>query len=393
MPVDLTLLSYATARQREYLDAVELHGSMRKAAAALSVSHQSVVKSLSCLRKRAAASGYAPGHDMTHAAPAPFVVKGVSTLYDKDGAQKLQWVKTKLDDAAFESAIREFIEDLTEGVKGIAPLVAEPATALNTDMLAVYPMGDPHFGLYAWKDETGADFDLAIAEDLTNAAIDRLVASAPPAYSALIVELGDFFHGDTNDNRTLRSGNALDIDTRWARVMQIGLRSMVRTVQRCLEKHHQVVIRIVAGNHDTHSSFALALALDAYFSSNSRVQVDLSPAVYWYYRFGKVLIGASHGDTAKMAALPGIMATDMPADWGQTTYRYFLQGHVHHQEVREFPGCVVEAFRTLAARDAWHSGAGYRAGRDMRCIVMHKDFGEIERHTCDIAQITKETAL
>jgi hypothetical protein len=391
--IDRELLPYATVRQAIYLEAVDKHGSMRKAAAALGVAPNAVIQSLATLRKCAAAHGYSPAHDMTHTAPAPFIVKGTSTLYDKDGAQRLQWVKTKLDDAAFESAIREFIEDLTEGAKGLSPLGECPsALTLDADLLALYPMGDPHFGLYAWQDETGADFDLDIAEKLTNAAIDRLVASAPPADTALIVELGDFFHADTSDNRTLRSGNALDVDTRWAKVMQIGLRAMVRTVRRCLEKHGQVFVRIVAGNHDQHSSFALALALDAYFSNNPRVKIDLSPAAFWYFRFGQVLIGASHGDTAKMDKLPGIMAFDRPEDWGQSRYRYFLQGHIHHQEVREFPGCTVEAFRTLAARDAWHSGMGYRAGRDMRCIVMHREYGEVERHTCDIAQLERTEA-
>jgi len=32
-------------------------------------------------------------------------------------------------------------------------------------------------------------------------------------------------------------------------------------------------------------------------------------------------------------------------------------------------------------------GHGYRAGRDMRCIVHHKQYGEIERHRCDVAMI------
>jgi hypothetical protein len=55
--------------------------------------------------------------------------------------------------------------------------------------------------------------------------------------------------------------------------------------------------------------------------------------------------------------------------------------------VTELPGVVCEAFRTLAAKDAYAAGHGYRAGRDMRCIVHHKDFGEIERHRCDVAML------
>jgi hypothetical protein len=336
--------------------------------------------------KRAAIQGFAPDHDMTHMVPSPFVVKGTSTLYDENGVAKLQWVKTKLSDQLAEEAIREFVTHLAEGARGLSPLVKAPKTN-DADLLAVYPMGDPHFGLYAWAEECGDDFDTDIAEQLTRSAIDRLVDSAPAAETALILELGDFFHMDNESNQTARSGNALDVDSRWARVMQIGLRAMVYCVQRTLEKHKQVIVRIVKGNHDTHSSFALALALDAYFSNNKRVKVDLSPAVFWYYSFGKVLIGATHGDTCKPDRLPGIMAADEPESWGKSTFRHWYHGHIHHDSVKEFPGVTVESFRTLAARDAWHAGAGYRAGRDMRLIVHHKQHGEIERHRCDISML------
>lgn len=334
----------------------------------------------------AAMKGFAPGHDMTHTVPSPFVVKGTSTLYGEDGQPKLQWVKTKLSDQLAEQAIRDFVTHLAEGARGLSPAITPPPHS-DADLLAVYPMGDPHFGMYAWAAETGDDFDLDIAERLTCGAIDRLIASAPAAETALIAELGDFFHADNESNQTARSGNALDVDTRWARVMQIGLRAMVYCINRALSKHKKVIVRIVKGNHDGHSSFALALALDAFFSNNDRVTIDLSPAAHWYFRFGKVLIGVTHGDTSKMADLPGVMADDRPDDWGQTRFRYWYQGHIHHQDTKEYRGAVVEAFRTLAAKDAYHAGHGYRAGRDMRCIVHHKDYGEIERHRCDVSML------
>ena len=54
------------------------------------------------------------------------------------------------------------------------------------------------------------------------------------------------------------------------------------------------------------------------------------------------------------------------------------------------PGLLVEWFRTLAPPDAWAAGEGYRSGRDMCSIVMHKDFGEIERHTCGVSMLEQE---
>ena len=385
--VDPALKRWATEIQVTYLDAVNTHRSVRAAAKALGRNKEALRQSLAALERRAALQGYSPEHDMLKVAPSPFVVKGTSTLYDPDGNVKIQWVKTKLDEQRAGEVVEAFVRSLTEDVRGMSPLVAPPAHS-DSDLLAIYPMGDPHFGMYAWAAEAGEDFDLKIAEDLTCAAIDRLVASAPPAETALILELGDFFHTDNSSNQTTRSANALDVDTRWAQVMQVGLRAMVYVVRRALERHQKVIVRIVQGNHDAHSSFALALALDAFFANNERVWVDLSPSVHWFFRWGKVLIGATHGDTTKMAELPLVMAHDQASAWGETSFRHFYCGHIHHEKVQEYPGVVVEYFRTLAARDAWHAGQGHRAGRDMRCIVHHRDFGEIERHRCDIAMLT-----
>ena len=248
-------------------------------------------------------------------------------------------------------------------------------------------MGDPHFGMYAWGEECGDDFDLKIAERITYAAIDQLVASAPRAKHALIVELGDFFHADNSQNRTEASGHALDVDTRFARVLQIGLRAMVYVIGATLRKHDRVTVRIVQGNHDTHSSSALALALDAHFRAERRVTIDLSPAPRWYFRFGKTLIGATHGHQCRPKNLPAAMASERARDWGETEFRYFYYGHVHHRNVTEHPGCVTESFRTLAPRDAWHAGQGYSAGRDMTAIVHHRKFGEVERYTCPVSLI------
>jgi hypothetical protein len=78
------------------------------------------------------------------------------------------------------------------------------------------------------------------------------------------------------------------------------------------------------------------------------------------------------------------MAADRPEDWGATDYRVWFTGHIHHQTRKEFPGCVIESFRTLAARDYWHAWKGYRSGQSLSCITLHKEYGEITRSTVDI---------
>lgn len=382
------LRSYATIRQLEILDAVELHGSERKAAVALGLSRGTISQAVSKVKIRAAKQGYAPESDMTHQVPAPFVVRGVSTYYNKDGKVSGQWVKSRADEQQLEQSIKDSVEALIEGVRGLSPIIEKPAYS-NDDLLCVYPMGDPHFGLKAWQADAGDNFDLKIAEDLTCSAIDRLIASAPPAKTAILLNLGDMFHADNQRNVTA-SGHQLDVDNRWAKIQQVGLKAMIYCCHRLLSKHEHVVFRINKGNHDSHSSYALALMLSCYFDKEPRITVDLSPAIMWYYDFGNVLIGSTHGDTIKGRDILSIMASDVPKKWGNSTHRYCYIGHVHHHDAKEYQGGIVEYFRTLAARDAWHQGQGYRAGRDMRLIVLHKKHGEIERHTCDIGMISNE---
>lgn len=384
--VDPSLKQWATPRQAEYIDLVIKHGSNRKAAAAAGVCETAIRDSIHFVRKKAAASGYSPSHDMTHAAPAPFTVKGVSSYYNEAGELAGQWVKTTRDESQVEEMLRQMVAVMTEEVKGKSPVLPPPKHS-SADLLAVYPMGDPHFGMYAWSAEAGDDFDAALAERLTCAAIDRLIASAPPAEVGMILPLGDLIHADSSTNRTPQSGAVLDVDTRWSRVMQIALRAMIYSIKKALLKHKKVIVRVVRGNHDPHASVAIALALDAYFHNEERITVDLSPSAHWYYQFGSVLIGSTHGDTTKERDLSGVMAADRPKEWGATKHRYWYCGHVHHTASKEYPGVIVEYFRTLAAKDAWHAGQGYRSGRDMCCIVHHKEHGEIERHRCDIAMI------
>lgn len=384
--IDTQLASFATVRQLELLEAVEKHGSNAKAAAALGVGRRSVDRAISRLKVVAALRGYSPDHAMTRTVPDGFKLKGVSTYYNAEGKASGQWVKSAADDKRQAEMFKEFAENLAEGIKGISPVVAAPAHT-STDLLCVIPIGDPHFGLKVWSQEGGANFDLDIAENLTCSAIDRLLSSAPPAHTAVLLNLGDMFHADSQSNTTT-AGTTVDVDGRWAKIQQVGLRAMLYCINRLLEKHQRVIFRINRGNHDKHAAYALSLMISCYFHNNPRVEVDLSPAAAWYMQFGSVLLASTHGDTMKGDKLMGVMAADRPEMWGATKHRYWLVGHIHHSDIKEYPGGIVEYLRTLAPGDAWHHGQGYRSGRDMRLIVIHREHGEIERHRCDVGMLT-----
>lgn len=158
-------------------------------------------------------------------------------------------------------------------------------------------------------------------------------------------------------------------------------------IDSALLHHKHVRVISCVGNHDDTASLFLSIALENTYENETRVTVDSSPTPFHYVQWGKCMFGAHHGHTCKSQALPGVMAADRPKMWGDTEFRYWYTGHIHHDTVKEYAGVKVESFRTLAAKDAYATWGGYRAGQDSKCIVLHKNYGEVERHTVNISMI------
>lgn len=333
-----------------------------------------------------AKQGHAPEHGMTHTVPPGFMVKGVSTLHRADGSVAAQWVKSKIDPeqqaAILEAAREAFTADLPQ-VEARRP----DGQQWLRRLMACYPIGDAHIGMRAWREECGEDWDLAIAERVQVGAMKALVEGAPPAAKATIVNLGDWYHFDSMEPVTSRSGHVLDADGRYAKMVAVGIKVMRQCIESALAKHKSVHVINVIGNHDDTGALWLSAALAHIYEREPRVTIDTSPAPFTYFRHGRTLVGCHHGNTCKPDKLPGVMAADRPEDWGATTFRYWWLGHVHHQSVREYPGVSVETFGTLAAKDAYATAGGWRAARNMKCIVLHDEHGEVARHTVNPAML------
>jgi len=385
LPVSAYMEYCITDRQKELLEAIMKTGSCRKAAAEVGVTHQFVSRTLAKIKARAHSKGVAPEKDLYYPLPDTQIITGVSTLQRSPGGN-LQWVKTKAGAEAQLEMMRAAIQELVADVPRILPQAAEQKH-YSEDLMAVYPLGDPHIGMMAWGEECGMDWDLKIAEAAFTDVFERLVRTAPSCETAVIVNLGDYFHSDNARAMTERSGHHLDVDGRQGKIIRVGMRILRRMIDSALSVHKRVRIINAIGNHDANGADWSNVALENLYENEPRIEiVSKSPSPFHYVRFGKVLIGAHHGHTCKAEHLPGVMASDKAKDWGETEFRYWLTGHIHHTSVKEYPGVTVESFRTLAAKDAYAAWGGYRSGQDSKCLVMHREFGEVERHTVNIKQ-------
>ncbi|HYD07070.1 MAG TPA: hypothetical protein VEC60_15145, partial [Reyranella sp.] len=413
LPIDETLRQWATDKQWEDYVTYRKTGSKLRAAEALGKRRETVQGSLRALYKKAALHGYAPDQGLERKIPPGFAITALSTTYDgegeierqsvqakPEGADKpfveipdpkkvsrtttlfdrhgdvaLQWVQEKPQDAAREAAWFAFAEGLASKIVPAAPIA--PPKFSTDDQLTVYGVGDHHMGMLAWGKETGGDpYDLKISERLLSDAVSYLTSSVPATRQALMMFLGDFTHTDGYAPLTPASGHLLDADSRFPKIAEAAGRAMVNAIDLALVKHESVTVIVTAGNHDPVSAIWLRIALRAHYKNEARVTIDMEPKKFHYFEWGKNLVGSTHGDRIKIDNLPAIMATDMPEAWGRTLHRFWLTGHVHHDKVKDLVGAKVISVRVLAPADAYTANSGYRTPRDMKAMILHREFGE-----------------
>jgi len=361
------LEQFCTAKQLEVLRAFNAKGSQYKAAESLNCSRGKIVNALKAIKKKATDHGYVEGHPYMPIGEGKKLGK-MTTQVNGKGEVKNVWFR---QDDKLES-INDAIESMCSQVAGLAPKIRSPRKN-NKDLLSVYNIGDMHFGMHAWHKEVGVDFDLDIAtKDIINSMSD-LIGRANNSETAIILNLGDAIHFHDDTHATKGNGNPLDADGRVDKVFGITCRVMNQIVEMALQKHKHVIVRNVTGNHDMELAMALRFQMDAYWRSEKRVSIEMTPADAWFYQFGKVMLMATHGHNLAPIKMIPYMSAREPKMWGETLLRRALHGHFHSKSVIESLGGKVEGFSNLAPNDAWHASKGYLS--ELECVM-------IEYHSC-----------
>lgn len=321
--------------------------------------------------------GYAPDHDMTHTVPEGFVVKGVSSLYGRNGELVGQWVKSTADRERQAELLRAAIAAMGESLPREDARKSPAATA--AELLNCYVVTDYHLGMLAWGEETGDDWDTSIAEQMLVDWFAEAIRQAPPAEVGVFAQMGDFLHWDGMDAVTPASKHLLDADTRFQKLVRVAIRVIRRIIGMLLDKHQRVHVLQAEGNHDPASSIWLREWLSAIYENEPRVSVDVSPDPYYCYEHGETALFFHHGHKRRLKEIDTVFAAKFREVFGRTKHAFAHMGHLHHVDVKETNLMIVEQHRTLAASDAYASRGGWMSGRDAQVITYHKRFGEVGR--------------
>jgi hypothetical protein len=375
--IDESFKQYATDKQCEIIDAYLIHGSFRKAAISLNLCKGTIQGAIDAVRKKAAKYGYSPEHDMTRTVPEPFVVRGISTYYNKDGKPSGQWVKSRIDDDKLQEIMRETIEAMKEDIPRLQPL--EPPISFNHQLLNCYVITDYHLGMLSWKEETGADWDIKIAEELIVKWFKQAIAQSPNSKQAIFAQLSDFLHFDGMDAVTPASKHLLDVDTRFAKLVRSAIRVLRIIIDMLLAKHEQVHIIMADANHDPVSQIWLREWFSVLYENEPRITVDKSPNPYNAFEWGNTALFFHHGHKRKVANVSEVFASQFREIYGRTKYAYAHMGHLHHLDIKENSMMIVEQHRTLAPADAYAARSGWLSGRDAKVITYSTQYGEVSR--------------
>ena len=214
-------------------------------------------------------------------------------------------------------------EDILEDIKKYSPVVKKFTHKEKQNNILEINIFDLHFGKLATEDVSGQKYDTEIAKERFLNALNKLVVrSGFFNFEKILLPIGnDFFNSDNHKNETTK-GTPQDEHLLWQETVKKG-RQLIQIGIEYLTMFAPVHIVVVNGNHDWQRMFMLGEMLEGWFHNNQNVTIDNSFKARKYFKYGKCLIGFTHGNNEKAADLPLIMAQEQAAYWQDTKYREF----------------------------------------------------------------------
>lgn len=294
-------------------------------------------------------------------------------------------LRKKKDAATLIQVANELVAYVKEEATKLKPprIVRETASGRESALTVAVEVSVPdiHFGKLVEVAECGEHYDLREAKSIYLAAVENLVSGVLHFdVEEFILPIGnDMFHVDTLANTTTK-GTPQDSTGRITTIFTDVFKFLVEEVVYgvLLTYSDSVRIVVVPGNHDELSSFFLGECLSARFHNDDRVIVENQPTSRKYLQYGEVMLMYTHGDGIKRDSLPMIMASERPAMWGTSQFRYAVTGHIHQHTVVDYPGVSVTSIPSLAPSDRWHNKSGYVGqSRFAKATAYHKNMGAV----------------
>lgn len=250
-----------------------------------------------------------------------------------DGKQLLYQLKITVRPKTTGDFTPEDFDKVLERYSGKINLPAVPTykkSGKKVKRILEVDLADVHFGLLAWKPETGEHYDLKIAErHVLDAAAELVTRWRDRSLDEVrVVFLGDILHVD-NANMTTVKGTKQDTEGRIPKMIDTATGALIQFI-RTLENGLQVPVNVtyVPGNHDENLGYAVAKIVEMAFMSDKNVSFDCGPAIFKVLEYGRTAVMVTHGD-APNKRLPNAFLTKFREEYGRNGEAEIHAGHLH----------------------------------------------------------------
>jgi len=295
------------------------------------------------------------------------------------------FIKNKEGIISFDEMRAKFITEMSNYSPTYKKVKRKPITDKH---LLVIDIADLHIGKLADKSETGDSYNTDIGVKRALEGVNGILSKAKgfPIDKILFIIGNDVLHID-NANKSTSAGTTQDVDGMWYKNYEIARDLYIKIIEMLVNVADVHIVHNPS-NHDYISGFMLADSVYCWFRKHKNITFDVSNSHRKYFIYGKNLIGSSHGDGAKMADMPLLMANEAPLQWANTFYRYIYLHHIHHKDVtkfksgKDYQGVTVEYLRSPSGTDSWHHRNGYQhAPKAIEAFIHSKNFGQVARLT------------
>jgi len=358
-------MSKITLKQQQVLTAYLKNGNKSETARQLGMARENVRDII----KKLEARGLVP-----YLTPAPlpdhYAVQKRSVRYNEQG----EAIGESRILIPKQNQMEDFVSGLCDAVRAKGRIKTKAPSKTQNSVLGEISIYDAHIRMYAEKAETNdTDYNCDIAVKRMVESAEGLASRFNKPERMIVTFGGDILHTDTRSNTTEKSGNVLDVDTRFHRGIDYAIKACYDVVQIASKLAPKVDIVVVEGNHDWHSCVWLSRVLEAFYEGSPNVNVLRQPSCRKYITYGNNLLVWTHGDGVRMNQWQAIISTEFAKQWGTTKFRHLKMGHIHHKKKNqpmrivsetangweEQRGLLVEYLPALCSTDAWHSGAGF----------------------------------
>jgi hypothetical protein len=248
--------------------------------------------------------------------------------------------------------------------------------------LLVIDPADVHLGKLCSAYETGDEYNIDIARERLEEGVRGILEKAQGFNIEQIVFISgnDKLHVDTPRNTTT-SGTFQDTNLMWYDAFRFAV-AIERSILEMLIPVAPVKYIYNPSNHDYTNGFFMAQTIEAWFSNCKNISFDVSISHRKYHRYGKNLIGSTHGDGAKEQDLALLMAHEAAEHWAECKHRYVYTHHIHHKKSKDYMSVCVESLRSPSGTDGWHHRNGYQhSPKAIEGFIHHPEHGQIARIT------------